>query len=164
MTWDKTTCWFQRFDAILGSRARSTTFCRITKLPSAHYKQRDSLAWDNHQQRLAVSDGADAVQLFDLSTSARNASSADDLTPPNPTAILHQEEQKQASTVKRGAQIQWSQLDSSFICLIPMRALGDATAVLPVWISFWLWIRYLMRTLAWHNLLCPTAWLHCTTC
>jgi len=47
------------------------------------------MAWHTHQQRLAVVDASDSVQLYDLTPCARPVTTANDLQPPPPGATLH---------------------------------------------------------------------------
>ena len=55
------------------------------------------MAWHCHQQRLAVCDGADSVQIFDLAGAARAGSATADLNSPQPSATLHHGDQKQVT-------------------------------------------------------------------
>lgn len=57
--------------------------------------RRSSLAWHNYRQLLAVSDGGNNVQLFDLSATVRPASDANDLATPAAAETLQTDEQRQ---------------------------------------------------------------------
>lgn len=69
--------------------------CRLSITWPEHTLKASSIAWHWHQQRLAVCDGADSVQLFDLTGTAKTASDATTLGSPQPSATLHHSEQKQ---------------------------------------------------------------------
>jgi hypothetical protein len=58
------------------------------------------MAWHTHQQRLAVSDASDSVQLYNLASSARPAFHADDLHSPDPGATLFHEDQRRVTAME----------------------------------------------------------------
>ena len=70
--------------------------CSRLSIPAAAPPQVPPVAWHVHRQRLAVGDGADRVQIFDLAAvGPRPASQANDLPAPQPLVTLQHEQQRQ---------------------------------------------------------------------
>ena len=70
-------------------------FSRLSISPASP-PQVPPVAWHVHRQRLAVADGADRVQIFDLAAvGPRPASQAADLPAPQPLVTLQHEQQHQ---------------------------------------------------------------------